>query len=53
MVQKRILWIMKENLLLLKNVLSKNVYIDTLDDILNKNNNTYHSTTKIKPSDVK
>ena len=32
---------------------SKNVYIDKLDDILNKYNNTYHRTIKIKPVDVK
>ena len=32
---------------------SKNVYIDKLDDIVNKCNNTYHSTIKIKPVDVK
>ena len=32
---------------------SKNVYIDKLDDIVNKYNNTYHSTIKIKPVDVK
>ena len=25
---------------------SKNVYIDKLDDIVNKYNNTYHTTTK-------
>ena len=29
------------------------MYIDKLDDILNKYNNTYHSTIKIKPVDVK
>ena len=33
--------------------LSRNVYIDKLDDIVNKYNNTYHSTIKIKPVDVK
>ena len=33
--------------------ISKNVYIDTLDDIVNKYNNTYHSTIKMKPADVK
>ena len=33
--------------------ISKNVYIDKLDDIVNKNNNTYHSTIKTKPVDVK
>ena len=31
----------------------KNVYIDKLDDIVNKYNNTYHSTTKTKPADIK
>ena len=33
--------------------ISKNVYIDKLDDIVNKYNNTYHSTTKTNPADVK
>ena len=32
---------------------SKNVYIDKLDDIVNKYNNTYHRTIKMKPADVK
>ena len=32
---------------------SKNVYIDKLDDTINKYNNTYRSTIKIKPIDVK
>ena len=31
----------------------KNVYIDKLDDIVNKYNNTYHRTIKMKPADVK
>ena len=31
---------------------SKIVYIDQLDDIVNKYNSTYHSTTKMKPIDV-
>ena len=33
--------------------ISKNVYIDKLDDIVNKYNNTYQSTIKMKPADVK
>ena len=33
--------------------ISKNVYIDKLDDIVNKYNNTYHRTIKMKPVDVK
>ena len=32
---------------------SKNVYIDKLDDIVKKYNNTYHTLIKIKPVDVK
>ena len=30
----------------------KNMYTDKLDDIVNKWNNTYHKTIKIKPTDV-
>ena len=33
--------------------ISKNVYINKLDDIVNKYNNTYHRTIKMKPVDVK
>ena len=33
--------------------ISKNVYIDKLDDIVKKYNITYHSTIKMKPVDVK
>ena len=29
------------------------MHIDKLDDIVHKNNNTYHRTTKMKPVDVK
>ena len=32
--------------------ISKNVYIDVLNDIVNKYNNTIYKTTKIKPIDV-
>ena len=32
---------------------SKNVYIDKLDDIVNEYNNIYHRTIKMKPIDVK
>ena len=32
---------------------SKNLYIDKLDDIVNKYNNRYRSTIKMKPVDVK
>ena len=33
--------------------ISKNVYIDELGDIVNEYNNTYHTTIKMKPIDVK
>ena len=33
--------------------ISKNVYIDKLDDIANEYNNAYHTTTKMKLIDVK
>ena len=32
---------------------SKNSYIDKLDDIVSKYNNTYHNTIKMKPVNVK
>ena len=32
---------------------STNVYTDKLDNIVNKYNNKYHSTIKMKPADVK
>ena len=32
--------------------ISKNVFTDKLDDIVNKHNNTYHRIIKIKPVDV-
>ena len=33
--------------------MSKNVYIDKLDDIVKKYNNTYHTSIKMKPDDAK
>ena len=33
--------------------ISKNMYVDKLDDIINEYNNAYHRTIKIKPVDVK
>ena len=58
--------VMKQYILLLEDLLelfkknsmymtsiSKNVYIDKLHDIVNKYNNSYHSTIKLKLTDVK
>ena len=33
--------------------ISKTLYINKLDNIVNKYNNTKHSTIKMKPADVK
>ena len=33
--------------------ISKNMYINKLDDVVNKYNNIYHSTIKMKPVDLK
>ena len=35
------------------NSVSKNIYIDKSNDIVNKYNNKYHNTIKTKPVDVK
>ena len=32
--------------------ISKNVYIDKLDDIVKEYNNTYHKTIKMKPINI-
>ena len=32
--------------------ISKNIYFDVLDDIINKHNNTVHKTIKMKPIDI-
>ena len=34
------------------NSISKNAYIDKLDDIVNKHNNTYHKTIKMESVDI-
>ena len=33
--------------------ISKNVYFDKLNDIVDKYNNTYHTTIKMKPIEIK
>ena len=34
-------------------LISKNMYVNELDDIVNKCNNAYHITIKMKPADIK
>ena len=50
---ERFIRILKNKICKYMTSVSKNVYIDKLDDIVNKYNNTYHSTIKMKPVDVK
>ena len=52
-VAERFIKTLKINIYKYVTVISKNVYIDKLDDIVNEYNNTYHRTIKIKPVDVK
>ena len=52
-VAERFIRTIKDKIYKYMTSISKNVYIDKLDDIVNEYNNTYHRTIKIKPIDVK
>ena len=52
-VAERFIRTLKNRIFKYMTSISKNVYIDKLDDIVNKYKNTYHSTIKMKPVDVK
>ena len=52
-VAERFICIIKNKIYKHMTSISKNVYIDKLDDIVNEYNNTKHITTKMKPIDVK
>ena len=43
---------LKNKILKLMDAISKNVYFDMLDDIVNKYNNTVHGSIKMRPIDV-
>ena len=51
-IAERFIRTLKNKICKYMNSVSKNVYIDKLDDIVNKYNNTYHRTIKMKPVDV-
>ena len=53
LIAERFIRILKNKIYKYMTSVSKIVYIDKLDDIVNKYNNTYHSTIKMKPFDVK
>ena len=52
-VAERFIRMLKSKIYKYMTSISKNVYIDKLDDIVNEYNNTYHTTIKMKPIDVK
>ena len=52
-VAERVIRTIKTKIYKYMTSISKNVYIDKLDDIVNEYNNTYHRTIKMKPVDVK
>ena len=52
-VAERFIRTLKNKIYKYMTAISKNVYIDKLDDIVDKHNNTYHRTIKMKPVDVK
>ena len=52
-VAKRFIRTLKNKICKYMTSLSKNMYIDKLDDTVNEYNNTYHTAIKMKPIDVK
>ena len=52
-VAERLIRTLKNKIYKYMTLISKNVFIDKLDDIVNKYNNTYHRTIKMKSVDVK
>ena len=52
-VVERFIRTLKNKLYRHMTAINKDVYYDVLDDIVNKYNNTKHSTIKMKPKDVK
>ena len=51
-VAERFIRTLKNKIFKYKTAISKNVYFDVLDDLVNKYNNTVHKTIKMKPTDV-
>ena len=52
-VAERFIRTLKNKIYKYMTLISKNVYIDKLNDIVDEYNNTYHRTIKMKPVDVK
>ena len=52
-VAERSIRTLKSKICKYMNLISKNVYMDKLDDIVHEYDNTYHTAIKLKPIDVK
>ena len=52
-IAERFIRTLKNKIYKYMTTISKNVYIDKLDDIVDEYNNTYHKTIKMKPVDIK
>ena len=52
-VAERFIRILKNKIFKNMTAISKNIYFEVLDDIVNKYNNTVHRTIKMKPINVK
>ena len=52
LVAERFIRTLKNKIYKHMTAISKNVYFDVLDDIVDEYNNTYHKTIKVKPADV-
>ena len=52
-IAERLIRTLKSKIYKYMTSISKNLYTDNLDDIVNKYNNTYHSAIKVKPINVK
>ena len=50
---KRFIRTLKDKIYKYMSSISRNMYIDKLDDIVNKDDSSYHSRIKMKPIDVK
>ena len=51
-VAERFIRTLKNKIFKHMTAISKNIYVDVLDDVVNKYNNTVHKTIKMKPIDV-
>ena len=51
-VAERFIRTLKNKIFKHMTAISKNIYVDVLDDIVNKYNNTVHRTIKMKPIDA-